>query len=210
MGSFGLNLSSHEITCHPANQSSLAFTVYFIIHDESFGKSANSETVALPDDIPEILNRIAIASALVIGSFGLNTGFQFITCQFIQYSFAFSMYFIIHSHQDGISLNFVSVRLSVTAIQKDFMTIHRYSARVMLLSGIKRFPEYHLTIHFKARYMASFFAKLESMSVNQAFMILDSTSTIAAQFFISQIKPSNSDFFSRESPLVANSSARMK
>ena len=76
MESLGLNLSSQSIVCPATIHSSFAFSMYFIIHSHhSITISVKLVIVVLSVDILLIENSIARASALVIGSFGLNIVF---------------------------------------------------------------------------------------------------------------------------------------
>lgn len=115
--------------------------------------------------IHQTLSRIANASALVIGSLGLNTFFHEITCPLIQNFFAASTYFIIQFHSEGISVKVVESTQESISISIDLKTIAKNSALVAWLSGLNVQSEKPFTAHFNARNEISFLAKLELVSL---------------------------------------------
>jgi hypothetical protein len=89
-----------------AIQLFLAATIYGAIQESFLGISVKSVFVTVLSTFSsQAINRIAMASALVIESLGLNTNFHFIVCHFaIHNSLAFVRYGAIHAHSVGISV----------------------------------------------------------------------------------------------------------
>jgi hypothetical protein len=138
IGSFGLNIGFQSDICQEITHSSFAFSIYLIIHSAHFGISVKLVVVVLRVSILANLIAIEIASPLVIGSFGLNIGFQSDICQEITHSsFAFSIYLIIHSAHFGISVKLVVVAPLITDIFNHKVAIARNSDLVECLSGLK-------------------------------------------------------------------------